>query len=33
MIGSVTNHLWQSTVFALAVAFLTLVFRRWNGCP
>jgi len=27
MIGSVTNHLWQSTVFALAVAFLTLVFR------
>jgi len=23
-----TNHLWQSTLFALAVALLTLAFRK-----
>ena len=27
MIGQLTNHLWQSTFFALAAALLTLVFR------
>jgi RND family efflux transporter MFP subunit len=27
MLGEVTNHLWQSTLFALAVALLTLFFR------
>jgi uncharacterized protein (TIGR03435 family) len=27
MIGQLTNHLWQSTVFALAAAVLTLAFR------
>jgi len=27
MIGSITNHLWQSTAFALAVTLLTLLFR------
>lgn len=28
MIGELTNHLWQSTVFAFAVAFLALAFRK-----
>jgi bla regulator protein BlaR1 len=28
MIGEITNHLWQSTVFALAVALLALSFRK-----
>lgn len=28
MIGELTNHLWQSTVFAVAVALLTLAFRK-----
>jgi bla regulator protein BlaR1 len=28
MIGEITNHLWQSTVFAAAVALLTLGFRK-----
>jgi len=28
MIGEITNHLWQSTVFAIAVAFLALAFRK-----
>ena len=28
MIGALTNHLWQSTLFAIAAAFLTLVFRK-----
>jgi uncharacterized protein (TIGR03435 family) len=28
MINTVTNHLWQSTVFAIAVALLTLAFRK-----
>lgn len=28
MIGALTNHLWQSTVFALAVAVLTIAFRK-----
>src|SRR5687768_9154153 len=28
MIADIFNHLWQSTVFAAAVALLTLVFRR-----
>ena len=28
MIGPLTNHLWQSTVFALAAAFFTLALRR-----
>jgi RND family efflux transporter MFP subunit len=28
MIGDLSNHLWQSTVFALVVALLTLVFRN-----
>jgi len=27
MIGGLTNHLWQSTVFALVVALLTVAFR------
>jgi bla regulator protein blaR1 len=27
MIGQLTNHLWQSTVFALAAGLLTLAFR------
>ena len=30
MIDAVINHLWQSTVFALGAALLTLAFRR-NG--
>jgi uncharacterized protein (TIGR03435 family) len=28
MIGEITNHLWQSTVFAAAVALVTLAFRK-----
>lgn len=28
MIGEITNHLWQSTVFAIAIAFLALAFRK-----
>ncbi len=28
MIGELTNHLWQSTVFALAVALMALAFRK-----
>lgn len=28
MIASLTNHLWQSTLFALAAALLTLAFRN-----
>jgi len=28
MIGALTNHLWQSTVFAAAAALLTLAFRK-----
>ena len=28
MIGPLTNHLWQTTAFALAVGLLTLAFRR-----
>src|ERR1035438_8814305 len=28
MIGGLTNHLWQSTLFALAVGLLTVAFRR-----
>jgi bla regulator protein blaR1 len=28
MIGEITNHLWQSTVFALAVALLAVAFRK-----
>jgi bla regulator protein blaR1 len=28
MIGELTNHLWQSTWFAVAVGLLTLAFRR-----
>ena len=28
MIGEITNHLWQSTVFAFAVALLALAFRK-----
>jgi len=28
MIGDLSNHLWQSTVFVLVVALLTLVFRN-----
>jgi len=28
MIREITNHLWQSTVFAAAVAVLALAFRR-----
>ena len=28
MIGGVTTHLWQSTLFALAAAALTMAFRR-----
>jgi bla regulator protein BlaR1 len=28
MMNAMTNHLWQSTVFAVAAALLTLVFRR-----
>lgn len=27
MIGELTNHLWQSTAFALMAGFLTLIFR------
>ena len=29
MIGQLTNHLWQSTLFALCAALLTLAYR-WN---
>jgi bla regulator protein BlaR1 len=28
MIGEITNHLWQSTVFVAVVALVTLAFRR-----
>jgi bla regulator protein BlaR1 len=28
MIGEITNHLWQSTVFAAAVALVALAFRK-----
>ena len=28
MIARLTNHLWQSTLFAVAAALLTLVFRK-----
>jgi bla regulator protein BlaR1 len=28
MIGEITNHLWQSTVFAFAIALLALAFRK-----
>src|SRR5262249_49484964 len=28
MMEQLTNHLWQSTVFALAVAVLTIFFRK-----
>jgi bla regulator protein BlaR1 len=28
MIGEITNHLWQSTVFAFAVALVSLAFRK-----
>jgi uncharacterized protein (TIGR03435 family) len=28
MMGELTNHLWQSTVFAVAAGFLILAFRR-----
>jgi len=28
MLGALTNHLWQSTIFALAAALLTLAFRK-----
>jgi len=28
MIGELTNHLWQSTVFAVAVGFMTIGFRK-----
>jgi bla regulator protein blaR1 len=28
MINALTNHLWQSTLFAIAAALLTLAFRK-----
>jgi bla regulator protein BlaR1 len=28
MIGTLTNHLWQSTLFAIAVGLLTIAFRK-----
>ena len=28
MIAEMTNHLWQSTVFAIVVGLLTLAFRK-----
>src|SRR2546423_864873 len=28
MIGELTNHLWQSTVFAVVAALLTVAFRK-----
>jgi len=28
LFGEITNHLWQSTIFALAAALLTLACRR-----
>src|ERR1700734_1187697 len=28
MIGELTNHLWQSTFYAIAAGMLTLAFRR-----
>jgi len=28
MTGAITNHVWQSTLFAVAAGLLTLVFRR-----
>jgi bla regulator protein blaR1 len=28
MIGAWTNHLWQTTIFALAAGLLTIGFRR-----
>jgi bla regulator protein blaR1 len=28
MIGELTNHLWQSTVFAVAAGLMTLGFRK-----
>lgn len=29
--GEIVNHLWQSTIFALAAALLTLAFRRYRA--
>ena len=28
MIGELTNHLWQSTLFAIAAGLLTIAFRK-----
>jgi bla regulator protein blaR1 len=28
MIGQITNHVWQSTVFAFAVALVAIAFRK-----
>ena len=28
MMGELSNHLWQSTVFAIAAGLLTLAFRK-----
>ncbi len=28
MIGELTNHLWQSTLFAVAAGLLTVAFRK-----
>ena len=28
MIGEITNHLWQSTIFAFAVALVAFAFRK-----
>jgi bla regulator protein blaR1 len=28
MIGALGNHIWQSTLFALAVGLLTIALRR-----
>lgn len=33
MIAQLTNHLWQSTFFALAAALLTLAFRKNRAAP
>ena len=30
MMAALINHLWQSTLFALAAGLLTLVLRRRN---
>jgi len=30
-IGAIANHLWQSTVFAIAIGLLAVAFRRYQA--